>query len=294
MPPRSFGQTTLAQLLKQGIAELADAGIADPEISARKILEHSLKLTPAQLQMALTRIVDYSFSEGFLAQIKMRSGHCPLQYVIGQVDFYDVTLKADRRALIPRPETEILVEQAIKIGRKMRRPQILDIGTGSGNIAIALAKNLPGAMILAVDISEDALSLARENAGENNVAQMISFVSGDCCSENVWRSFPLADMIISNPPYVAKEDYQILQPEIILHEPASALIAEPSPTVFHQTIIKNSKKGLKRGGAILLEVGKDQAGEVAGFMNQYLHNAEISIIKDLAGISRVVMGQMPE
>ena len=155
---------SVGELLAAGIKKLTSAGIEDAEISSRSILQKLLHKTPAQLQLAHTIEIADDLVREFYDLIKKRTGHFPLQYIIGEVEFYNIRLKVDPRVLIPRPETEMLVDFLIGQINNQNQCEILDIGTGSGNIAIALAANLDNARVTAIDISPEALKLAGENA----------------------------------------------------------------------------------------------------------------------------------
>ena len=209
----------------------------------------------------------------------------PVQYILGKSEFMGLEFKTDRRALIPRPETEILVGSVInelKAGKKTR-PEILDIGTGCGCIAVSIAKLLPGSQVQACDISESALKLARENASLNNVN--VRFFHSDLFS-GTDKKF---DLIISNPPYVALKEYYKLE-RGILFEPQNALKAGTDGLCFYRKITKLAAGYLKRSGMIAFEAGKGQAQEIKRLL-QKNGFCGIRIIKDYNNIERVIIGK---
>jgi release factor glutamine methyltransferase len=284
----------VADLIREGIRKLKQAGIDNPETSSRSILQHLLKMTPAQLQISSLEPVADDKVVAFRNMIEKRAARYPLQYLIGEIEFYNIKLRVDQRALIPRPETEILVENIIAILKDKDSPEVLDIGSGSGNIAIALAFNIANIKITAVDISPESLELARENAELNNVLDKIKFIQADCLQDSIWTGVQSYDAIVSNPPYVADSDIDALQPEIRLYEPITALKAGNDPLLFFKTIISKSKSIIKHPAVICFEVGIGQAEAVAGIMRENYGDSEVKIIKDLAGIDRVVIGEIPE
>jgi release factor glutamine methyltransferase len=204
------------------------------------------------------------------------------------VDFYNVKIKCDRRALIPRPETEILVEVVLEKLKKINNPIILDIGTGSGNIAVALAKNIIGAEVVGIDISEEALELAGENALANEVGDSAKFIAGDVFDAGFVENLGEFDCIAANPPYVAEYEKDKLQPEVVEFEPADALFSPGDPLRFFKTIIPFAPRILNRGGLLAFEVGLGQSDLVKELMSSVF--ADTQSREDLAGIERVVTG----
>ncbi len=220
--------------------------------------------------------------------LKRRISGEPLQYILGKTEFMGREFKVDRRALIPRPETEILVESAVRELKAsgIARPKILDLGTGSGCIAVSIAKLFPRAVVWAADISKEALNLAGENARLNKVK--IKFLQTDIFSafENRQEKF---DLIISNPPYIPEKDLYGLAKEISF-EPALALKAPNHGLDFYSKIIKRSAAYLKGNGLLALEVGINQSGWVKAMLEEK-NFSDIRIIKDYNDINRVVIGK---
>ncbi len=210
--------------------------------------------------------------------IKKLNEHYPVQYLIGNVEFINTIIKVDERVLIPRFETEFLVQHTIeKIKkRKIQNPKILELGTGSGCISIALKKNIP-CTIKAIDISKKALTLAMENASLNNVT--INFYQSDMLKEDLSNY----DVIISNPPYVA---YDEKVGEETKFEPQNALFAPNKGLYFYEEIIKKISKLVKKPKLIAFEIGMNQKEELEKIINKYLKQAKVSILKDLANKDR--------
>ena len=204
----------------------------------------------------------------------------PVQYIIGNVDFYNINLLVNENVLIPRFETEYLVEKTINYAKELKEPlDILDIGTGTGAIAISLVKNL-SCNVLATDISKKALEIANENAKRNNVK--INFKQSDIL-ENVKGKF---DIIISNPPYISKDE--IIDPLVKNNEPHIALYADNNGLYFYEEILKNIKPHLKEKSIIAFEIGMTQSEEITKIANKYLPKAKIVTEKDLAQKNRYI------
>lgn len=201
----------------------------------------------------------------------------PVQYIVGDVDFYGNIIKVDKRVLIPRRETEELIEKALKIINK-EGIDIIDLGTGSGCIAIALKKLLPNSNIDAIDISSDALSLAIENAKLNNVN--INFYKNDML-KNINKKY---DLIISNPPYISYEED--IMDIVKNNEPGIALYAENNGLYYYEEILKSCKKNLKEDFVIAFEIGYNQGDKLIELVNKYLDNVIVEIEKDMQNMVR--------
>jgi release factor glutamine methyltransferase len=224
--------------------------------------------------------------------LERRASGEPIQYIVGETEFYGLPFRVTPAVLIPRPETEHLVEQAIDRATQFADPRIpplsiLDIGTGSGCIAIALAHQLPGATVTAIDLSSDALDLARQNAQLNNVANRIRFLQGDLLAPVAGEQFHL---IVSNPPYVPTADRPTLSVEVRDHEPALALFAGDDGLEIYRRLVPAAHAALVPGGHLFLEIGYGQQPavtalvEAAGFKS-------IETFPDLQGIPRVLSSQ---
>ncbi|HEY5999241.1 MAG TPA: peptide chain release factor N(5)-glutamine methyltransferase, partial [bacterium] len=217
--------------------------------------------------------------------LRERSGRAPLAYVTGEREFWSLRLAVDARVLVPRPETETLVEAALaRVGGAAR---IADLGTGSGAVAIALAVELPLARLWAVDRSAAALEVARGNAATHGVAGRISFLAGDLCGPLASLAGTL-DAVVSNPPYVPTAQIESLQPEVRDHEPRLALDGGPDGLAVIGRIVAQAPPLLRPGGLLLLEVGAGQAPAAAALLAGGGAFETIERLPDLAGIERVV------
>ncbi|MEW6008447.1 MAG: peptide chain release factor N(5)-glutamine methyltransferase [Candidatus Omnitrophota bacterium] len=239
--------------------------------------------------------VDLSYQEKlkFSSIIKEREKGAPLQYILGKCEFFCLEFKIRPGIFIPRPETEILVEKAISFSNyklQTTNYRILDIGTGSGNIAISLAKHIPNAKITAVDISQDAIDLAKENARLNCVAEKIEFIQTDVFSQTVnSKLFTVNyDVVVSNPPYIKSADIQNLPTEV-KHEPRIALDGGCDGLDFYRKIIKFCEKNLKQNGILMFEIGLGQAEDIHNIVLDSGKFKIENILKDYSQIERVVV-----
>ena len=208
--------------------------------------------------------------------------HIPAQYIIGHADFFGMQLKVDERVLIPRPETEELVE-LILTENPEKNLKVLDIGTGSGAIALALAKNRPDWSVAAADISQDALDLSLENANAQNLN--LSFIKSDCFSEISSKY----DIIVSNPPYISREDQEEVGLNVLHSEPHLALFADEDGLAIYRRIAEDSKDYLNDGGKIYLEIGYKQGQSVPVLFKENFPEKRVRTLKDQFGQDRMVV-----
>jgi release factor glutamine methyltransferase len=265
---------------------LTAAGIDEARINAEYLLARALAVPRANLRTDDRREVAQDEMAIYHHLLERRMAHEPLQYILGTTEFMGLELLVDRRALIPRPETEIVVEEALAAlnGFRDETPRILDIGTGSGNIALSLAHFAPQAMVVAMDESQEALDLAALNAARLGIRR-IRFEKADLFAEFLpGESF---DLIVSNPPYVSAKDFEQLEPEIRWFEPRHATTDGADGLRFLRRIAELSARKLRAGGILIVELGfgqSEQAVEIAG-----RHGLErVAVRKDLAGIQRVL------
>ena len=213
---------------------------------------------------------------------KKLAAHIPAQYIIGHADFFGMKLKVDERVLIPRPETEELVD-LILTENPEKNLKVLDIGTGSGAIALALAKNRPDWSVTAADISQDALDLSLENANAQNLN--LSFIKSDCFSEISAKY----DIIVSNPPYISREDQEEVGLNVLHSEPHLALFADEDGLAIYRRIAEDSKDYLNDGGKIYLEIGYKQGQNVPALFMENLPEKRVRTLKDQFGQDRMVV-----
>jgi release factor glutamine methyltransferase len=261
---------TLRDVLDRGARRLVDAGVDNARREMEWIAGHVLGLSRSGLYANPDRALDAREVQATDALVSRREAREPLAYVLGEWGFRHLTLKTDARALVPRPETEIVVERALALLEGIEAPRVLDIGVGSGAIALALKDERPDAQVTAVDVSKDALALARENAARLGLDVELREQGVDAAAEG-W------DLVVSNPPYVDTLDG--LQPELDF-EPPRALLG----VGFHALIARTAETRF-----LVLEVGDGQAGEVAGAL-EGIGYRDVAITRDLAGIERVVEG----
>ena len=280
----------IGALLDWGKEKLKAAGIDDYIVSAEILIRHALNLSRSELIISRGKKPSTSEINRYKQQVEQRTHRVPLQYITGTTEFYSVIIKCDRRALIPRPETEVLVETIIQKLKNEDTPSILDIGVGSGNIAVALAKNIKGSKVTGIEISPDALDLACENAALNGVSDSLRLIQGNIDDPDFMRSLGAFDCVVSNPPYVSEDDKESLMPEVREFEPAVALFSRGDPLRFFKIIIKASKFLLKPGGILAFEAGLGQAETVSKMMIS-AGLKELEITKDLAGIDRIIIGR---
>ena len=268
---------------------LENKGIESARTNAELLLASILKCKRLDLYMSFSRPLSEEEKVIYRDYIARRGKFEPLQYIVGDVEFYGITLKVNKAVLIPRQETEILIEEVINSVNKDDQLKILDIGIGCGNIALALAKNLPNAEVIGIDISEDAIQLAKHNAELTDLTSRIKFNKLDIFEFDESQANGQFDIIVSNPPYVSDEEYKTLQKEIVEHEPSIAVTDNSDGYKYYEHITKISKNILKEEGSLFYEIGKGQADRVMILMDQNGFT-DIKVKKDYAEIDRVVSG----
>ncbi len=268
---------------------LEKKGIESPRLNAELLLAEILNCKRLDLYLKFDQPLKENEVDRYREWISRRGKFEPLQYIIGKVEFFGLQFKVTRDVLIPRSETEILVEEVINFCKSKSGLKILDIGTGSGNIPIALAKNLTNVEITTVDVSAKALEIAKENALLNGVESGVKFILSDVNHLKIETG--LFDIVISNPPYISAEEYPTLQKEIIDYEPSIALTDSNDGLDFYRAIAERSKSFLKKEGKLFLEIGKGQFEDVEKILSKNdFHNIEI--IKDYQQIERVISGEL--
>ena len=266
---------TVNELYRYFLAELEQL-YERPEAAniSSMIFESMTGITKSETIKNPTRVLDETMITRLndsLLQLKM---HKPVQYVIGDAWFYKMKLKVSHAVLIPRPETEELVDAVIHYLKDKPGTAILDIGTGSGCIAIAIKKNLPDISVTAIDISDEALAIAKENSLQQQTH--INFIQLDFLDEKNWLSLPLFDVIVSNPPYIPENEKHLLDRNVTAFEPHLALFVENSrPLIFYEKIAAFAKTHLKESGKIFLETHQQLAEETAALFNNDLYTSEI-------------------
>jgi release factor glutamine methyltransferase len=256
---------------------------------AELLLLHTLQIARTTLIAHPARELSASQHTAYEDSIARRLRHEPVQYITGQQEFYGLTLKVTPAVLIPRPETEHLVEAVLKLLPPNTPMKIADIGTGSGAIALALAAHLPQAAITALDISPEALAIATTNAREHNLTNRIRFLQSDLLSA-IDHEAETFDAIVSNPPYVAESDRGTLHPQVRDHEPATALFGGRTGLDIYRRLVPQAYIALKPNGLFAVEIGQNQENAVASMLKAW-HN--LSFINDLQEIRRVAVARKP-
>jgi release factor glutamine methyltransferase len=286
---------TVLELLNWSTDQLEHDQIENPRLNAELLLARSLNLSREGLYMQLQDQLKEEKKEVFERLIRRRITGEPLQYILGHQEFWSVDFQVDPRVLIPRPETELLVEQSLQILSEIsfqRIPSVLEIGTGSGAVAISLAKEMKDIFLVATDISRDALLVAEENARSAGVLGRIEFVNGNLFDPfRLYREGELFDLILSNPPYVDHSEIQRLSRGVRSYEPIIALDGGKGGLEIYQSITSQATFYLKKGGWLLLEVGQGQAQKVADQIERSGFFLKPQLFPDLSGIERVVKAQ---
>jgi len=275
----------LSDVLTEATAFLKSKEISDPRLNAERMLAHVLQISRIELYLQFDRPLNQSEREQYKDFLRRRAAHEPLQYILGETEFMSLPFRITPDVLIPRPETEVLVELVLEDAKTEPVQTILDIGTGSGCIAVSLAANLSDVQITAADVSRKALEVASQNARLNGVQDRVQFTEGDIQSGLDLES--RFDVVVSNPPYIALNEWDKLDPEIREHEPRMALCDESDGLKFYKMMADQSESFLERGGKIYLEVGDTQSEEVLKILNEAgFSNAQS--YPDLNQIHRVV------
>ena len=252
------------------------------------LLLHTLTATRADLIAHPERPLDREQQARYQRLLEQRLRFEPIQYILGTQEFFGLTLRVTPAVLIPRPETELLIEAVLARLPRDTSLRILDIGTGSGGIALALAHGLRRASVTAVDLSSDALALARENAGTHGLTNRIHFLQSDLLQQ--LEAAPLFDAIVSNPPYIPDADASTLHPQVREHEPPQALFAGPTGLEVYARLIPQAHALLKPGGLLALEFGFGQRDALASLLTPW---HQVEFLLDLQGIPRVALARKP-
>ena len=266
-----------------------ESGITTPRLDAEVLLGFVLQKSRLQLYLSFEMPVFPDHLSVFRQLVQRRKEHTPVSYLTNHREFMSIDFYVDSRVLIPRPETEILVEYVLDRTSTHGPISLVDIGTGSGAIAVSLAFNRPEWYIVATDISIDALSVAETNATQHQT--QIEFRSGDMLStlESVDNKF---DWIVSNPPYISSQDYKILPPDVRNFEPKLALASPPDGLQLIRILIESAPNYLKPNGRLAIEIGKGQRLDVEDFVHRSKKYQKIDFIPDLSGVARILVVQV--
>jgi release factor glutamine methyltransferase len=273
---------SLEEVLRRSTEYLRERGSTSPRLDAELLLAHALDLERIELYTQFDRPLTDAELAACRELVRRRGGREPVAYILGSWGFHRIDLDVDSRVLVPRPETEILVDRCLALLDGTERPSVLDVGTGSGAIALAVAHERPDAVVTACDVSADALAVAAANA--ERLGLRLELVRSDLFDAVGGRRF---DLVASNPPYVSEGELAGLEPEVAVHEPRLATVAGPDGREVYERLLPAAREYLEPGGRIALECGAGQAVWVAGELARLGYRGPI-VHRDLAGIERVV------
>lgn len=279
---------TIRHLIDEGAGLLNEKGIPTPRLDAELLLAMTLHQDRSYFFMYPEKILEDTFITEYRRRIEERGMHKPFQYIVGSQEFMGLPFKVNPHVLIPRPDTEILVEAVLaRIKDENLSPLILDIGTGSGAISVSLAA-YSDSTLYATDINQDALALAKENAIVNGVESQITFLHGHLLEPVQGKKF---DIILSNPPYISKKDMEELPPSVKNYEPHQALYGGTDGLDFYREIIEKAPAFLRAKGWVFFEIGYNQGDLVKELFEKDGIFENVQIMKDLSGLDRVVSAQ---
>ncbi len=286
---------TVGALVAWARQSLVQAGVSNGAQEAMWLLEHALEVRSHQLVSLADRLVSPDVWGRVETLVARRVAREPLQYLLGTQEFCGLEFFVSPAVLIPRPETELLIHHVVDHVHTLSNATIVDVGTGSGCVAITLAARLNGRRIFAIDRSPEALGVAQVNAMRHGVRDRIEWLKGDLLAPLRGRlSERAVDVIVSNPPYISESDWAGLEPEVRVFEPRMALVGGEQGTEFHERLLRESWEFLVPGGLLIMEMGAGQAPIVRQLVEQIGGYAGLRIIEDAAGIERVVMAQRVE
>lgn len=292
---------TISSLLEKGIETLGEGDYLNPLLDAQILLMHVLDVEKLYLYTHNNQLVKREAVEKFLELIDQRKKRYPLQYIIGKQEFMGLDFKVREGVLVPRPDTEILVEKIIELVEvgyfkekedKKEDIRIVDIGTGSGAITLSLAHFIKNSFVYSVDISKLALSVAGENAKLHDLESQVKFLNGSLLEPLIDENLEgKVDILVSNPPYIPTKTIEKLQREVSTYEPKLALDGGEDGLDFYRKIIDQSARFLAKRSIIAFEIGHDQANDIKNLLKVTGNFDKISLVTDLSGLDRVIIGQ---
>lgn len=277
---------TVKRILDWTIPHLKSHGSESPRLDAEILLAHARGCPRIQLYTNYDEPLTDAQRATMRDLVKRRAAAEPVAYLVGHREFFGLDFQVSKDVLIPRPDTETLVVDAIEWLKPQAAPQVLDIGTGSGCIAVSLAVNCPNAKVTAIDLSAAALDMARSNGARHKVADRICWQLGDLFAP--LKEGETFELIASNPPYIASAEIETLSADVRLHEPRSALDGGPDGLAIIRRLIAEAPKHLVPGGKLLLEISEEQAEPVTQLLTANGHYDDVVVLKDLSKQPRVV------
>jgi release factor glutamine methyltransferase len=275
---------TIAETLQQASAQLRAADVPNDLLDAQTLLAHALGQDRTYLIIHFNQVLSEELRAQFQALMARRAAGEPLQYIVGHQQFYGLEFEVTPAVLIPRPETELIVEEALRLAANLAAPVIIDVGTGSGCIAVTLARELETARVIATDISAAALQVARRNAEKHGLQDRVELIEGDLLSGISIQ----ADIIVSNPPYIAEHELPTLQREVREWEPRVALTDFADGFEFYRRLLAEAPAHLKPNGHLILEMGYQQAETIKALVERDVWH-EPRVLRDLQGIERTLI-----
>ncbi|MFT3881270.1 MAG: peptide chain release factor N(5)-glutamine methyltransferase [Gemmatales bacterium] len=275
---------TLGRLLTWTTNFLKDKQADSPRLDAEVLLAHILGVQRIALYTRFDELASDEVRNRYRQLVKQRVEGCPVAYLVGFKEFYNLRFNVTPAVLIPRPETELLVLEAIRLAKPHSTPRIVDVGTGSGAVALTLAKHLPQARMTTIDISPEALEVAKKNAEQHKLSS-VRFLQGDLLQPVASEKF---DLVVSNPPYIDSEVVKQLPITVKNFEPKLALDGGPGGTALIERLATEAKAVLEPGGHLLLEIGADQGKSVPALLEKLGGYGPVTVLPDHAGLPRVV------
>lgn len=287
------GEWTVLELIKWTQQFFEKKNIDSPRLEAEVLLAHVLGVDRFHLYVRFDQVPEPEAREKFRELVRRRSEHCPTQYLLGDCEFYSRSFKVTPDVLIPRPETELLVEKLVQPARGMSEPVIVDLCTGSGCIAVTAAAELPGARVYATDVSGPALAVAGKNAAAHGVGAGVSFLQGDLFEPLEGAGLEgRVDFLVSNPPYVSEAEMAGLMPEVRDYEPHQALYGGPDGLAIVRRIAGGAGRFLAPDGCLMMEIGAGQAEAVRQIVSERLACTELEFVPDLQKIPRILVARI--
>ena len=277
----------IKELLKRSDQFLAERGVESSRLDVEVLMADLLDMERINLYVKYDYPLKSSEIDSYREMIKKRAQRIPVAYITEKKEFMSLEFKVKEGVLIPRPDTENLVETVIEYCRQnqLQQPQIIDVGTGSGAIAVSLAHYLSEAKVVGVDLSAQALKVARENMQKHELSERMSILKSDLLAEFIKREIRGIDIIVSNPPYISEAEMEKLPPEV-KKEPETALEAGEDGLAYYRRLIPQAEKVLKKGGKLFLEIGYQQAEAVKNIFSE--HWSAVEVKKDYSENDRIV------
>lgn len=286
---------TIGNLLKEGASMLREAASPSFFLDAELILRYITGFSKVDIIKDRDKILDEDVVQRFFALIEERKKGKPIQYITGHQEFMGIDLCVHNNVLIPRPDTEILVEKVLELLKDKNKPKIVDVCTGSGAIAVSLAHYIPDAFVYASDVSIDAVECCRQNIAKHGLEDRMKLLQGDLLEPLFEEGLEgKLDALVSNPPYISKKDMESLPVSVRCFEPHLALFGGMEGLDFYIRILKGAARLLKKGGILAFEIGYDQGDALKKIIGDQVTFGDIRIEKDLAGLDRVIYCYLEE